>query len=42
MWAVVVFAVLISVVVHGVAAAPVTRYLDRRSAEAPAEVSRTS
>ncbi|MGW8487710.1 cation:proton antiporter [Streptomyces sp. NPDC055886] len=32
MWAVVVFAVLISVVVHGVAAAPVTSYLDRRSA----------
>ncbi|MDQ0983058.1 sodium:proton antiporter [Streptomyces sp. V2I9] len=35
MWAVVVFAVLISVVVHGVAAAPVTAYLDRRSAKAP-------
>ncbi|MFI1226608.1 MULTISPECIES: cation:proton antiporter [unclassified Streptomyces] len=34
MWAVVVFAVLISVVVHGVAAAPVTSYLDRRSAKA--------
>ncbi|MFE2978210.1 cation:proton antiporter [Streptomyces sp. NPDC059258] len=32
MWAVVVFAVLISVVVHGAAAAPVTSYLDRRSA----------
>ncbi|WP_030341529.1 MULTISPECIES: cation:proton antiporter [Streptomyces] len=39
MWAVVVFAVLISVVVHGVAAAPVTRRLDRRSAGAPAEAS---
>ncbi|MER6637735.1 MULTISPECIES: cation:proton antiporter [Streptomyces] len=34
MWAVVVFAVLISVVVHGVAATPVTRYLDRHSAKA--------
>ncbi|MFI7289553.1 cation:proton antiporter [Streptomyces anulatus] len=34
MWAVVVFAVLISVVVHGVAASPVTSYLDRRSAKA--------
>ncbi|MFH9298680.1 cation:proton antiporter [Streptomyces sp. NPDC017520] len=33
MWAIVVFAVLISVVVHGVAAAPVTAYLDRRSAK---------
>ncbi|MFF3529435.1 cation:proton antiporter [Streptomyces rubiginosohelvolus] len=31
MWAVVVFAVLTSVVAHGVAAAPVTSYLDRRS-----------
>lgn len=35
MWAVVVFAVLISVVVHGVAATPVTAYLDRRAAKAP-------
>ncbi|MEU2406181.1 MULTISPECIES: cation:proton antiporter [Streptomyces] len=35
MWAVVVFAVLTSVVVHGVAAAPVTSYLDRRSARDP-------
>ncbi|MEV7111649.1 cation:proton antiporter [Streptomyces anulatus] len=35
MWAVVVFAVLISVVVHGAAAAPVTSYLDRRSAKSP-------
>ncbi|MEU0137402.1 cation:proton antiporter [Streptomyces sp. NPDC006296] len=34
MWAVVVFAVLISVVIHGAAAAPVTSYLDRRSARA--------
>ncbi|MFD8474244.1 cation:proton antiporter [Streptomyces globisporus] len=31
MWAVVVFAVLTSVVAHGAAAAPVTSYLDRRS-----------
>lgn len=36
MWAVVVFAVLISVVVHGVAATPVTAYLDRRAAKAAA------
>ncbi|MFH9747332.1 cation:proton antiporter [Streptomyces anulatus] len=35
MWAVVVFAVLISVVVHGAAASPVTSYLDRRSAKSP-------
>ncbi|MGW3304410.1 MULTISPECIES: hypothetical protein [Streptomyces] len=36
MWAVVVFAVLISVVVHGVAATSVTAYLDRRAAETSA------
>ncbi|MEU5284301.1 cation:proton antiporter [Streptomyces sp. CA-278952] len=41
MWAVVVFAVLISVVVHGVAAAPVTSYLDRRSAESSRRDART-
>ncbi|MEV6473225.1 cation:proton antiporter [Streptomyces sp. NPDC051657] len=41
MWAVVVFAVLISVVVHGVAAAPVTSYLDRRSAEPSRRDART-
>ncbi|MEV1048305.1 cation:proton antiporter [Streptomyces sp. NPDC049916] len=35
MWAVVVFAVLISVVLHGITAAPVTTYLDRRSAREP-------
>lgn len=35
MWAVVVFAVLTSVVLHGVAATPVTSYLDRRSARVP-------
>ncbi|MGW6286071.1 cation:proton antiporter [Streptomyces sp. NPDC055107] len=40
-WAVVVFAVLISVVVHGVAAAPVTSYLDRRSAESSRRDART-
>ncbi|MEU0158299.1 cation:proton antiporter [Streptomyces sp. NPDC006261] len=36
MWAVVVFTVLMSVVVHGVAAAPVTAYLDRRAGKAAA------
>ncbi|MEU6955295.1 cation:proton antiporter [Streptomyces sp. NPDC045714] len=41
MWAVVVFAVLISVVVHGVAAAPVTSCLDRRSAESSRRDART-
>ncbi|MFJ6438384.1 cation:proton antiporter [Streptomyces sp. NPDC091416] len=33
MWAVVVFTVLVSVVLHGVAATPVTAYLDRQAAE---------
>ncbi|MEU4179661.1 cation:proton antiporter [Streptomyces sp. NPDC026589] len=41
MWAVVVFSVLISVVVHGVAAAPVTSWLDRRSAESSRRDART-
>ncbi|MFF2540864.1 cation:proton antiporter [Streptomyces cyaneofuscatus] len=36
MWAVVVFAVLISVAVHGVAATPVTAYLDPHGAKAKA------